>query len=452
MISDTIAAIATSTAGSSAIGIIRVSGEEAIEIVNKLFKGKDLSTQKSHTIHYGRITCPDTHLIIDEVLVMLMRNPKSFTMEDVVEINCHGGTFVTKRILELVLTHGARHAHAGEFSKRAFLNGRIDLTEAESIMDLIEAKSDHALKLAVNALDGKVTQLIKALREALLEVIATIEVNIDYPEYDEVEEMTHDSLRPKSLAIHQTMAQLLHTAKTGQLIKNGLKTAIIGRPNVGKSSLLNQLMREDKAIVTNIAGTTRDTVEGSVNIGGLTLNLIDTAGIHQTDDLVESIGVEKSKKLIEEAELILLVLNANEPLTDEDKYLVEMTAHKHRIILLNKSDLTQKIKTDDLPAYILTSMTCQSGISQLEEAIKSLFEMSEMNVEETFLSNTRHISTLNKSMTAITNAIEQMQKGTPIDMVEIDLRTAWELLGEILGEDVSDSLIDELFTKFCLGK
>jgi len=452
MITDTIAAIATSAAGAGAISIIRVSGDEAISIINKLFKGKNLSKQNSHTIHYGHIKCPESQKIIDEVLVMLMRGPRSFTTENVVEINCHGGPFVTKRILELILTHGARHAHPGEFSKRAFLKGRIDLSEAEAIMDIIDAKSNHALELAVHSLDGKVTKLITDLREDILKIIANIEVNIDYPEYDEVEEMTHTTLLPKSIGVRDTMAKLLQTATNGQLLKNGITTAIIGRPNVGKSSLLNQLMREEKAIVTDIAGTTRDTVEGFVNIGGLTLNLIDTAGIRKTNDVVESIGVEKAKKLMNEAELILLVLNANESLTTEDRELLELTKEKHRIVLLNKSDLKQKIETDQIPNHVSTSMIEASGLTQLENQIKSIFEINDIQSNETFISNTRHIAQLNRSMTSLESAIDQMKIGMPIDMVEIDLKNAWVFLGEILGEDVSDALIDELFTKFCLGK
>jgi len=369
MISDTIAAIATGIAGTGAISIIRVSGTEAIDIVNKIFKGKNLITQESHTIHYGRIICPETCVIIDEVLVMLMRRPRSFTTEDVVEINCHGGAFVTQQILELILTFGARHAYAGEFSKRAFLNGRIDLTKAEAIMDIIEAKSSHALNLAIGSLDGKVTKLINELRQDILNIIAHIEVNIDYPEYDDVEIMTNDTLLPKSLAVREKMRKLLQTAKTGQLLKNGIKTAIIGRPNVGKSSLLNQLMREEKAIVTNIAGTTRDTVEGFVNIGGLTLNLIDTAGIRQTTDVIELIGVEKSKKILENAELILLVLDSSELLTAEDTELLKLTENKNRIIILNKSDLNQKISTSNLSSFVSTSMIDNSGITQLENDI-----------------------------------------------------------------------------------
>ena len=452
MISDTIAAIATGTAGTNAISIIRISGSEAIDIVNKIFKGKNLTTQKSHTIQYGRIKCPNTNVIIDEVLVMLMRSPRSFTTEDVVEINCHGGAFVTKRILELLLTHGARHAHAGEFSKRAFLNGRIGLSEAEAIMDIIEAKSNHALELAMDSLDGKVTKLIDRLRLDILDIIAHIEVNIDYPEYDEVEIITTEILLPKSIAIYEKMDHLLQTAKTGQLIKNGIKTAIIGRPNVGKSSLLNQLMREEKAIVTDIAGTTRDIIEGFVNIGGLTLNLIDTAGIRKTNDIIESIGVEKSKKVIEKAELILLVLDSSEILTAEDKELLKLTKNKNRITILNKSDLNQKLNTSDFQKYIPTSMTKESGITQLENEIKSLFEITDIQSNETFISNSRHIAKLNQSILAIKNAIDQMKNNMPIDIVEIDLRNSWILLGEINGRGTSAELIDELFTKFCLGK
>lgn len=455
MINGTIAAIATSTASTGAISIIRVSGDEAISIVNKLFAGANLTKKASHTIHYGKIKCPESDTIIDEVLVMLMRAPRSFTTEDVVEINCHGGMFVTKRILELLLTYGARHAHPGEFSKRAFLHGRIDLSSAEAIMDVIEAKTNHALIQAVNSLDGKVNRLINQMRTDILEVIAQIEVNIDYPEYDEVEEMTNEILLPKTIIIKEAMQHLLTTAKTGQLLKNGIKTAIIGRPNVGKSSLLNQLMREEKAIVTDIAGTTRDTVEGFVNIGGITLNLIDTAGIRQTDDLVEAIGVEKAKQLIIEAELILLVINVNESLTLQDKELLTLTTTKNRIILLNKSDLEQKVAEKDLKAlapFVLTSMTQESGLTMLENEIKSLFALNQINADETFIVNTRHVAKLNQSLAAITSAIEQMKMLMPVDMVELDLKTAWAHLGEILGLNVTESLIDELFTKFCLGK
>ena len=452
MITDTITAIATSTAAAGAISIIRISGDDAISIVDKIFSGRTLSKQASHTIHYGHIKCPITKTIIDEVLIMLMRGPRSFTTEDIVEINCHGGAFVTKRILELLLTHGARHAHPGEFSKRAFLNGRVDLSEAEAIMDIIEAKSNHALELAVNSLDGKVTKLINQFRNDILDIIANIEVNIDYPEYDEVEEMTNNILFPKLLTVKDNMENLIATANTGQLLKNGIKTAIIGRPNVGKSSLLNQLMREEKAIVTDIAGTTRDTVEGFVNIGGITLNLIDTAGIRKTDDIVEAIGVEKSKGLIENAELILLVINAGEELTPDDFELLELTSNKNRIILLNKSDLEQKVDLVNFKDFVSTSMTNASGITELESEIKSIFQLNNLTSNEIFISNTRHVAKLNQGLSSIQSAIEQIQIVMPIDMILIDLRDAWAFLGEIIGEDVSESLIDELFTKFCLGK
>ena len=452
MISDTIAAIATSTAGVGAISIIRISGDDAFLIANNIFKGVNLLTQKSHTIHYGHIVDKKNDLMLDEVLVMLMRGPRSFTAEDVVEINCHGGTFVTKKILELILASGARHAHAGEFSKRAFLNGRVDLSEAEAIMDVIEAKSTHSLELALSGLDGRVRHLIEKLRASILNIVATIEVNIDYPEYDDVTVMTNDILKPQLTHVYEEMEKLLQTAHTGQLLKNGIKTAIIGRPNVGKSSLLNKLIREDKAIVTDIAGTTRDTVEAYVNIGGLTLNLIDTAGIRETTDVVEAIGVEKSKKLIEEAQLILLVLNANEPLSEEDLTLLTLTESKNRLILLNKSDLSTKIDTTVIPDYIHTSMIEETGIDTLESNIKTLFEINDIRTDETFISNARHIAKLEESKTAILNALTSLEFDTFLDMVELDIKAAWEILGEIIGLSAPDSLIDELFTKFCLGK
>ena len=382
-----------------------------------------------------------------------MRAPRTFTAEDVVEINCHGGILVTNKILELVLSAGARLAEPGEFTKRAFLNGRIDLTQAESIMDIIHAKSENSLSLALNGLDGRVSKLIKALREQLLNVIANIEVNIDYPEYDDVEEMTTELLLPRSKEILDNMKALLDTAKTGKVLRDGIKTAIIGRPNVGKSSLLNQLIREEKAIVTSIAGTTRDTVEGFVNVGGITLNLIDTAGIRETEDIVEAIGVNKSKALIEEADLVLLVLNGNEPLTGDDRELLALTNRKNRIIILNKSDLPSKVNLEDIPGYIHTSMISDTGIEQLEKKIKDLYEIGEIKPKDmTYLSNARHIAKLKQSIGSLEEAIHAMETGVLVDMVEIDLKNVWYTLGEILGEEVGDSLIDELFTKFCLGK
>ena len=452
MLQDTIAGIATAM-GEGAISIIRVSGDDALPIANKLFRGKDLTTVPSHTINYGFIYDPETNKKVDEVLVSVMRAPKTFTVEDVVEINCHGGILVTNKILELLLVAGARIAEPGEFTKRAFLNGRIDLAQAESIMDIIHAKSEQSLSLALNGLDGRVSRLIKEMREEILNIVANIEVNIDYPEYDDVEEMTNDILLPRSIEILEKMLKLLDTAKTGKILRDGIKTAIIGRPNVGKSSLLNQLMREEKAIVTNIAGTTRDTVEGYINIGGLTLNLIDTAGIRETKDIVEAIGVEKSKKLINEAELVLLVLNNNEALTADDRELLQLTADKNRIIILNKTDLETNIERSELPSYVETSMVLEQGIEVLENSIKKMFEIGDIGSSDmTYLSNARHIAKLKQAITSIEDAINAMQMGMLVDMVEIDIKNAWYSLGEILGEEIGDSLLDELFSKFCLGK
>ncbi len=452
MFQDTIAGIATAM-GEGAISIIRVSGKDAISITNTLLNGKSLTNVPSHTINYRYIYDPETQKKVDETLISVMRAPKTFTAEDVVEINCHGGILVTNKILELLLVAGARIADPGEFTKRAFLNGRIDLAQAESIMDIIHAKSEQSLSLALNGLDGRISRLIKEMREEILNIIANIEVNIDYPEYDDVEEMTNELLLPRSLNIKEKMDKLLATAKTGQILRDGIKTAIVGRPNVGKSSLLNQLMREEKAIVTNIAGTTRDTVEGYINIGGLALNLIDTAGIRETTDIVEAIGVEKSKKILNEAELVLLVLNSNEMLTEEDRNLLEMTKDKKRIIILNKTDLETHIQLDELPEHIETSMVLEAGIELLEDKIKEMFEIGDIGSSDmTYLSNARHIAKLKQATQSIKDAIDAMESGMLIDMVEIDIKNAWHTLGEIIGEDIGDALLDELFSKFCLGK
>ena len=452
MINDTIAAIATSS-NEGAISIIRVSGPDSIKIANKIFKNKKLEEVPSHTIHYGHIFDEENQQNIDEVLVMIMKGPKSFTAENVVEINCHGGIFVTNKILELLLTNGARIAEAGEFSKRAFLNGRIDLSRAEAIMDIIKAKNEQSLSLAINTLDGKVSKMIENLRIDILNVIANIEVNIDYPEYDDIENITNEILLSKSIDILEKMKSILCDAKKGKILKNGIKTAIIGRPNVGKSSLLNKLMREEKAIVTNIAGTTRDIIEGNINIGGLTLNLIDTAGIRETTDIIEKIGIKKSIELIKNADLILLILNSNEPLTQKDKELINLTNSKNRIIVLNKSDLPINIELDKLDTYIKTSMIKDNDINVLEKKIKELFEIGNINSPDiNFLSNSRHIAKLRQSIEAIEKSIENLKSNIPVDIVEIDLKNSWYILGEILGEEISDSLIDELFSKFCLGK
>ena len=450
MFFDTIAAIATAMQD-GAISIIRLSGPDAIKMTNQIFKGKNLEQVETHTIHYGHIH--DNDRVIDEVLVSIMKGPKSFTAEDVVEINCHGGIFVTNKVLELVLSNGAKLAQPGEFSKRAFLNGRIDLAQAESIIDIIHSKSEQSLSLAMEGLDGKVSELINKLRADILDVLAHIEVNIDYPEYDDVEEMTHGKLLPICHQIHEKMLKILAAAKTGQILKTGIKTAIMGRPNVGKSSLLNALMREEKAIVTNIAGTTRDTVEGQVNVEGLVLNLIDTAGMRQTNDIVEAIGVKKSRALIEQVELILLILNGNEKLTHDDQELLSLTKNKNRIIVINKADLKSNIEIGEIPNAIEVSVLEEKGLDRIITKIKTMFEIGELNLKDmTYLSNARHISKLKESVQSIESTIENMKLGLPIDMIELDIKNAWHTLGEIIGESITDSLIDELFTKFCLGK
>ncbi|MET3699776.1 tRNA modification GTPase trmE [Bacillus oleivorans] len=458
---DTIAAISTPM-GEGAIAIVRLSGDEAVEIADKLFvpKGKKrLKDLGSHTIHYGHIQEPKTGEIVEEVMVSLMRGPKTFTREDVVEINCHGGLVSVNRILQLVLKHGARLAEPGEFTKRAFLNGRIDLSQAEAVMDLIRAKTDKAMNVALKQMEGRLSKLIQHLRQDILETLAHVEVNIDYPEYDDVEEMTHRVLLDKATSVKREIERLLQTAGQGKILREGISTVIIGRPNVGKSSLLNSLVHENKAIVTDIPGTTRDVIEEYVNIRGIPLRLVDTAGIRETEDIVERIGVERSRQVLKEADLILLVLNYSEELSDEDLNLFKAIEGMDAIIIVNKTDLPQKIDLNKVKqiAYkqpvITTSLLKEEGVEQLEEAIASLFFEGGLEAGDiTYVSNSRHIALLNQALQAIEDAIESVENGIPIDMVQIDMTRAWELLGEIIGDAVHESLIDQLFSQFCLGK
>jgi tRNA modification GTPase len=449
MIKDTIAAISTAL-GQSAINIVRMSGDEAISIANSVFKGKDLNKAKSHTVHYGHII--DEETILDEVLISLFRAPKTFTTEDIIEINCHGGTYVARKILSLLLSKGARIANKGEFTERAFLNGRIDLTQAESVMDIIEAQSEMSLALANKGLDGAIYELVVSLRDQLLNLIAHIEVNIDYPEYDDVSTLTTELIQPEVETLVENINEILEKSEYGKIIKEGLKTAIIGRPNVGKSSLLNALLKEEKAIVTEIQGTTRDTIEGSINIGGIILNLIDTAGIRESDDIVERIGIDKAKAVIEEAELILFVLDQSEPLTEDDEKLLELTKHKQRIIIINKTDLSNKLQgTFDNSVEI--SARNKVGIQNLEHLIQEMFLKGEVNLsDETYLSNARQIAKLKEAKASLKDSLIAVEEQLPIDMVEIDLKNAWSLLGDIIGANSSTTLLDELFSKFCLGK
>ncbi|GAA0057914.1 tRNA uridine-5-carboxymethylaminomethyl(34) synthesis GTPase MnmE [Streptococcus canis] len=451
---DTITAISTPL-GEGAIGIVRLSGTEALTIAKSVFKGKDLEKVTSHTINYGHIVDPKTEAIVDEVMVSVMLAPKTFTRENVVEINTHGGIAVTNEILQLLIRQGARMAEPGEFTKRAFLNGRVDLTQAEAVMDIIRAKTDKAMTIAVKQLDGSLSQLINSTRQEILNTLAQVEVNIDYPEYDDVEEMTTALLREKTQEFQNLLENLLRTAKRGKILREGLSTAIIGRPNVGKSSLLNNLLREDKAIVTDIAGTTRDVIEEYVNIKGVPLKLVDTAGIRETDDLVEQIGVERSKKALQEADLVLLVLNASEKLTEQDRALLNLSQDSNRIILLNKADLEQKIELEQLPDDCISiSVLTNHNIDLIEDRINQLFFDNAGLVEQdaTYLSNARHISLIEKAVQSLKAVNEGLALGMPVDLLQVDLTRTWEILGEITGDATPDELITQLFSQFCLGK
>lgn len=457
---DTIAAISTPP-GEGGIGIVRISGEEAIAIADRVYQmgSKKISDQDSHTIHYGRVVDPKTDQVVDEVMVTLMKAPKTYTKEDVVEINSHGGILAVNKVLQLVLNNGARLAEPGEFTKRAFLNGRVDLSQAEAVMDMIRAKTDKAMQVAVNQMDGDLSKLIRNLRQEILDTLAQVEVNIDYPEYDDVEEMTSQMLLEKAQSVKSQVKALLETAQQGKVLREGLATAIIGRPNVGKSSLLNKLLREEKAIVTDVAGTTRDIVEEYVSVKGVPLRLIDTAGIRDTEDQVERIGVERSRKAIQDADLVLLVFNQHEALTDEDLALIEATKDHKRIVILNKSDLDQHLDLDRLSQalpdadFITTSAMTDLGLTDLEDKIADLFFSGQTGDRDaTYVSNTRHISLLNKAADALDEVIEGIDLGMPVDLVQVDMTRAWDYLGEITGDSVQDELITQLFSQFCLGK
>ena len=448
---DTICAISTAL-GVGAISIIRVSGDDAIDIVNKIFD-KDLTKKESHTINYGHIVYKGE--IIDEVMVSIMKSPKTFTKEDIVEINSHGGVAVTNKVLEILLLEGARLAEPGEFTKRAFLNGRIDLVEAESIMDLIESKTETSRKLAISGMEGKVSKLVKNIIDNLVKVNANIEVNIDYPEYEDIEIVTKEKIEEMSKYINKELTKLLNESENGKLIKDGIKTLILGRPNVGKSSILNKLIEEDKAIVTSVAGTTRDIVEGQIRVNGILLNIIDTAGVRETEDIVEKIGVEKSLSLVNDADLIILVFNNNEKLTDEDKKLLEYTKEKKRIIVINKIDLENNLDISNLKneRIVKVSALKDSGIESLKNEINDMFNLEEINLGDfTYLSNSRQISLVKKAVEISKNLEDALNNDVPIDLLEIDIKEICEILGEIIGESYDDKLIDTLFSNFCLGK
>ncbi len=449
--SSNIAAIATPH-GEGGISIVRVSGPEAIECVNR-YVTHDLNEKASNTISFGHFYNSNEQ-IIDEVLVSVMRAPRTFTGENTVEINCHGGIYITNKILEILLQdEEIELAEPGEFSKRAFLNGKKSLTEAESLMDIIQAGNEKSHQMAIKSLKGETRTLIEDLRSKLMDVIAQIEVNIDYPEYEDIEEITQKHIEPKIEQLLFAINEIIKDSKKGELIKEGIKTALIGAPNVGKSSLLNRLARSEKAIVTEIAGTTRDTIESAINIGDITLNLVDTAGIRKTDNVIEQMGIEKSKQMINEAELILHILDASRAITDEELELINLTNNKRTILIINKTDASIGEIEANYPDAIKMSVLQNEGISQLEQKIIELFDLNSFDVfKSNYVTNTRHISKLEYTKTLLERAKENIDMYMPMDIVEIDLKEAMFSLGEIMGIEVKDDLLNELFSRFCLGK
>lgn len=458
MISDTIAAISTAV-GEAGIAVIRVSGPQSITEVDQLFRGKQsLVDADSHTVHYGYIIDPDSGEKMEEVLVTIMRAPRSFTTEDVVEISSHGGVVSVRRLMELLLQQQIRIAEPGEFTKRAFLNGRIDLSQAEGVIDLIRSKSDKAFSVALRQVEGKLSRQIKPLQQTLIEMVAHIEVNIDYPEHD-VESVTSDFIKQKSLEVIKGIDELLRTANEGKILREGITTAIVGRPNVGKSSLLNTLAQDNRAIVTDIPGTTRDVIEEFVTINNIPLKLLDTAGIRETIDVVEKIGVERSRTAVNDADLILLVLNHNEALHEDEIQLLEQIKDRQVIIIVNKMDLYRQLDLVKLEQYfpkesiVTMSVKDQKGIDTLEEAISNLFFGGKLeSADLTYVSNVRHIALLKQAKRSLQDAYQASDELIPIDLIQIDVRLAWEQLGEIIGDSAPDSLIDQIFSQFCLGK
>lgn len=458
MLSDTIAAISTAV-GEAGIAVIRVSGPASIAEVDNIFRSKTKLTEaESHTVHYGHIVDPEHGERVEEVLVTVMRAPRSFTTEDVVEISTHGGVISVKRVMDLLLQQDIRLAEPGEFTKRAFLNGRIDLSQAEAVIDLIRSKSDRAFSVALKQVEGQLSDQIQKLRHTLVETLAHIEVNIDYPEHD-VESLTAEFIKEKSTEVMQGITKLLKTAEQGKILREGITTAIVGRPNVGKSSLLNALAHTNRAIVTDIPGTTRDVIEEFVTINNIPLKLLDTAGIRETMDVVERIGVERSKHAVTEADLILLVLNGSEPLHEDELELMEQIRGRQSIVIMNKMDLPQQLDKDVLLRYypedliVPMSVKTQEGVDALEAAISQLFFSGSIETADlTYVSNVRHIALLKKAYKSLQDAYDAAEQLIPIDMIQIDVRLAWEQLGEIIGDTASESLLDQIFSQFCLGK
>ena len=445
---DTICAVATPV-GIGGISIIRVSGESSIEIVNKIFKGKDLSKVASHTISYGFIV--DNEEKIDEVLVSVMRSPKTYTTENTVEINTHGGISTVNKVIEILIENGVRLAEPGEFTKRAFLNGRIDLLEAKAVSDLIMAKTENARKISMNSLTGTLTDLLNKIKQDILEIEAKIEVNIDYPEYDDIENMTKTNILPVLKSISQKFNKIITESKNSKIITNGINIALIGKPNVGKSSLLNALLEENKAIVTNIEGTTRDSVEGQIVLNGFLINFIDTAGIRKTTDIVEKIGTKKSLEIAENADLIILVLNGNERLTQEDTFILSKIKNKKHIVFINKDDLESK--NDYKGKHITGNTVNKNGLNDLKSEILHIFSLDSISEKDyTYMTNASDVANIKLAKKSIDNAINTLEDGLDPDLVLIDLKETREKIGLILGDNISEDLINEMFSKFCLGK
>lgn len=457
MRTDTIAAIATAMT-SSGIGIIRISGDEAVSITDKIFhlkNGKSLSDMPTHTIHYGYIHDEDE--VIDEVMVLLMRNPRSYTREDTVEIDCHGGVYVMKRILETVIKYGARPAEPGEFTKRAFLNGRIDLSQAESVIDVIQAKNEFALKSSIKQLSGSVSSSIKEIREKILHEIAFIETALDDPEHISLDGYP-EKLKGIVCEQRQKIEKLLSTSDNGRILKEGISTVIVGKPNAGKSSLLNTLVGEERAIVTDIAGTTRDALEEQINLGGIILNVTDTAGIRETEDVVEKIGVDKAKRYLSDADLIIYVVDSTTELDENDFEIMELLRDRQSIVLLNKSDLKALTTMDELKTHvdkkiISVSAKEQLGMDELEETIREMFFTGEVTFnDEVYITNIRHKTALQEAVHSLHLVVQSIEDEMPEDFYSIDLMNAYEELGSIIGEAVEDDLVNEIFSKFCMGK
>lgn len=457
-IDDTIAAIATAP-GEGGIGILRISGEKALKVAEEIFKsmsGKSIKDYNKRTLIYGNIV--DNENVIDEVLLAYMKGPNSYTGEDVIEINCHGGFISVKKILELILSKDVRLAEAGEFTKRAFLNGRIDLSQAEAVIDVIKAKTDIAHEVAQNQLEGSLSKKIRDLRDKVTEILAHVEVAIDYPEED-IEHITYQTLKDKTGGLKEEIKKLYDTAESGKILREGLKTVIVGKPNVGKSSLLNSILGENRAIVTDIPGTTRDVIEEFVNIKGIPLKIVDTAGIRDTDDIVEKIGVEKSKESFTSADLIIMVLDASRKLSEEDIEILKKLKDKQTIVLLNKNDLKQEIEEEKILKYIENnsiiriSALQQEGIEALQDKIESMvYKGSIKNNSNLVVTNSRHKDALGKAYKSATDALIALEQNMPFDFVEVDLKNIWDYLGYINGDTVTEDLLDNIFHNFCIGK